>query len=683
MIGLLLPATVFGLVLQRPPPLGAARAALPLKAAPHMVASSDEHVYRGTPIGDQVTAIDATKSFLASSALRAVVGPLVSSTIALALFSRGKVEKDKDAGPIVGTIETVIRKLVKPTGSNNWKEMGYATYPPYDYSKIYPSMNKPSTPVDVSGAMMMFDGKLDDLTIGYVFTAGKIVRLIRLAIASILEILTGSLRGKDMFEEAYGEFLEEPSTVTRTLSSGTTDAAFAEQFLAGTNPLMIERVTDVGKVPEGGQTLVEELKSQGKDLQTLADANKLFVVSYDVLTPFERTRKQLFGATSSTFMLPLPVVLLEIRDMPTGPALMPLGIQLDTETTDSLDFEANCPVILPDSPNWASAKACVLTSDSSVHEWISHLARTHLTMEPHIIAVNNKLKQHNHRVFQFLEPHLMDTLFLNVAARETLLTYKGDCVADSNFAIGAGQVLEIAQTYWQNYDFFKYSFEGDLASRGFGPDEAPLPGYYYQHDGQMMWDSLGRYCEDFVDQFYPTDDAVKTDSDVQAWAAETQNPAQGNVPGFPNEIHSKKLLTKTLQSIIGIGTIHHNGVNFPQFDYMSFQPNRPSVTLTSFAGYESYEQRHKTIKQNARSIALITSVLTLPSDHSLLDLEPGAFFKNDELAKDKFASIYKNLKHDLGGLTKTIDARNKDLLRNKGIPYEYLRPDKVACGIDI
>jgi len=585
------------------------------------------------------------------------------------------VEPDDDANELVGTVGTILRKLIKPTGSTNWRQMGYTTCPSYDYTKNYPWDDRGS--VDVSGCPKIFDGELNDLTMGYVFSAGKILRVILRAIEIVIELLTGSQRGKSMFDAAYGSIISEPAAVKRGISD---DAGFAQQFLSGTNPLMIKRVTDIGEVPEEGHKLLGELKSRGKDLQALAAADKLFMVTYDVLKPYERTRKE---AEGTTFLLPLPVVLLELRDdMPGGPALMPLGIQLDQCTTDSLEFEDNNAVVLPDSreSDWASAKACVLTADSSVHEWISHLGRTHLTMEPHILAVNNKLRKHNHRVFQFLEPHLMDTLFLNVAARQTLLGWDGGSTSDTSFAIGAGQVLETAQAYWKDYDFFKFSVEGDLTARGFGPDDPPLPGYYYQHDGQKMWEALGRYCADFVNEFYPTDSDVENDVDLQAWAAETANPEEANVPGFPEKIGSKELLAKTLQAIIGIGTIHHNGVNFPQFDYMSSQPNRPSVVLTSRAGYDSYEHRHKTVTSNSRNIALITQVLTLPSDHTLLDLKPGPFFRNDEAAKDKFAKIYDNLKHDLEKhVTPPIEARNKGLQ----VPYEYLRPDKVACGIDI
>ena len=65
------------------------------------------------------------------------------------------------------------------------------------------------------------------------------------AIEVIIEVVTGRLRSKGMFESAYGNIISEPDAVKRGI---TDDAAFAQQFLSGTNPFMIKRVTDIRKV---------------------------------------------------------------------------------------------------------------------------------------------------------------------------------------------------------------------------------------------------------------------------------------------------------------------------------------------------------------------------------------------------------------------------------------------------
>ena len=50
---------------------------------------------------------------------------------------------------------------------------------------------------------------------------------------------------KGMFDAPYGNIIPEPAAVKRGIHD---DASFAQQFLSGTNPLMIKRVTDIREV---------------------------------------------------------------------------------------------------------------------------------------------------------------------------------------------------------------------------------------------------------------------------------------------------------------------------------------------------------------------------------------------------------------------------------------------------
>lgn len=138
----------------------------------------------GNPLNETVSWIENFKTLVATSAITsgiATISPVVSIGIGLVLLSRGKVEKDADANELVGTLKTILMKLVLPRGSTNWRHMDYAKVPAYDYTNVslhtqtYPLDDRGSVSVD--GCPKIFKGDLNDLTMGYVFSVGKILQV--------------------------------------------------------------------------------------------------------------------------------------------------------------------------------------------------------------------------------------------------------------------------------------------------------------------------------------------------------------------------------------------------------------------------------------------------------------------------------------------------------------------------
>jgi len=68
---------------------------------------------------------------------------------------------------------------------------------------------------------------------------------------------------------------------------------------------------------------------------------------------------------------------------------------------------------------WMTAKSVVQMADSNYHELVSHLGRTHLFIEPFVVATNHLPKDHNLR--KLLKPHLLGTVFIN---SERLIAYE-------------------------------------------------------------------------------------------------------------------------------------------------------------------------------------------------------------------------------------------------------------------
>jgi arachidonate 15-lipoxygenase len=80
------------------------------------------------------------------------------------------------------------------------------------------------------------------------------------------------------------------------------------------------------------------------------------------------------------------------------------------------------PIFTPlDGDNWMTAKTVLQMADSNYHELISHLAQTHLFIEPFVLATNRCFTD-NHAVKVLLKPHLQGTILINYGAHKKFIS---------------------------------------------------------------------------------------------------------------------------------------------------------------------------------------------------------------------------------------------------------------------
>jgi hypothetical protein len=329
---------------------------------------------------------------------------------------------------------------------------------------------------------------------------------------------------------------------------------------------------------------------------------------------------------------------------------------------------------------------------SSSLSYLNHLFPQHSkytfrsAVEPHIIAIHNTLKKHNHKLYTFVKPLCKDTLLLNYAARSTLASYGADSMGDLMSSVGVGQYLQVFQKKWQKYDFFKSSgLDAELESRGFTED-FDMPAYLYREDGMKLWKAYESFAMDFVDELYSSDADVAADEVVQEWARETSYTNKGAVPGFPTSFSDKATVGKVLQTLMWMTSGLHAAVNFPQYDFYAYAPNKPlgaRASIEDFPTDESEEEQRKWIFNTfmpdldstvANQITL-TDILTLPSTHTVNVL--------DKQFESVGTASYKSFKKELATIGKGITKRNKKAKANGDAVYHYLHPDVVPASIDI
>lgn len=216
--------------------------------------------------------------------------------------------------------------------------------------------------------------------------------------------------------------------------------------------------------------------------------------------------------------------------------------------------------------------------------------------------------------------------------------------------------------------------------------------YPYATDGLLIWDAIKQWVTDCTAHFYPEPDLVQSDTELQAWWTEIRTVGHGDKkdePWWP-ELKTPDDLIQILTTIIWTASGHHSAVNFGQFDYGAYFPNRPTIARSLMPCEEPSPEFEAKFMERPEAFLLesfpsqvqatvIMSILDVLSNHSPDEeyiggqLEP--YWEDDKVIKAAFERFHGSLMQIEG----IIDARNTDKnLKNRSgagvVPYELLKP---------
>jgi arachidonate 15-lipoxygenase len=331
------------------------------------------------------------------------------------------------------------------------------------------------------------------------------------------------------------------------------DLWFAWQRVAGPNPVVIERVLTQGQI------FITESVYQGiipgESLQATFEKGRLYLTDYSRLI-------SLAADPGTGKYITTPKALFVVKER----VLIPLAIQIDSI------------ILTPDADywSWQIAKTLVQIADSNYHELISHLGQTHLVVEPFVIATHRQLAA-NHPLSVLLLPHFEGTLFINDQAQSKLIGKGGSVDQLLAGSIDASRKLTIEA--FQTFDFNNAFLPVAIKARGV-EDTNTLPVYPYRDDGLLIWNAIHQWVSDYARVYYPDDDKVKADEELQAWVKELQNEGRIKNIGEDGAIKTFNYLIDTLTLIIFTASAQHAAVNFPQGEIMSYAPAFPLAGYT-------------------------------------------------------------------------------------------------------
>ncbi|TYG56424.1 hypothetical protein ES288_D08G063000v1 [Gossypium darwinii] len=218
-----------------------------------------------------------------------------------------------------------------------------------------------------------------------------------------------------------------------------------------------------------------------------------------------------------------------------------------------------------------------------------------------------------------------------------------------------------------------------------------LEDYPYAKDGIEIWTAIETWVTEYCNVFYLNDNDVKEDEEIQEWWNEIKTRGhKDRTEGWYN-INTFESLVKALTTLIWITSGLHAAVNFGQYGYGGWPPNRPML-LRKFLPRDEKEMEDMDIMKfmeemlpDKFQMKLAIAVMDLLSRHTSDEVylgqtspqkEPPLIEDHDFIIQKKFKEFRENLK----AIERNIKERNKEyLLMNRWgdakIPYKLLYPD--------
>jgi arachidonate 15-lipoxygenase len=446
------------------------------------------------------------------------------------------------------------------------------------------------------------------------------------------------------------------------------DLTFASMRVAGPNPAMLARMTAPDlrfPVTETQYQSVIEADSLGRAMSE----GRVYITDYAVLS----------GALDGTFgtnpqiqkfaYAPLAMFAVPPADS-SDRSLVPIAIQCGQSPTEY-------PVITPatGAEIWQMAKTVVQIADANFHEAIAHFARTHLFVEPFVIATHRQLAV-GHPLFQLLVPHFQGTLAINFAAHDFLVAPKGGVNDLLSSTIDNSRVAFVKGV--QSQGFNASMLPRQLRDRGVD-DATALPIYPYRDDGLLVWEAIHQWVAAYLGLFYSSDTAVTSDTEIQNWGAELVAFDGARVHDFGDlgngQIETLAYLVDAVATIIFTASAQHAAVNFPQSSIMSYAPAMPT------AGYAS---ARSISSGNVNLFDLLPPLDQAQSQLNLVYLLGSVYFtklgfyEDGHFTDPRVAAPLQVFQQRLQAINGIVDERN-----HSRPVYDHLKPDKIPQSINI
>ncbi|XP_031272107.1 linoleate 9S-lipoxygenase 5 [Pistacia vera] len=510
---------------------------------------------------------------------------------------------------------------------------------------------------------------------------------------------------KELFRNDGERFMKFPlpDVIKDDKSAWRSDEEFGREMLAGVNPIIISHIREFPpasnldpKVYGNQNSSITRDDIQGNmnglTVDEAIEKKKLFILDHhDALMPY---LQKINSTTTKTYA---SRTLLLLQDDGT---LKPLAIELSLPHPQGDHHGAVNKVFTPaehgiEGTIWQLAKAYAAVNDSGYHQLVSHWLNTHAVIEPFVIATNRQLSV-IHPIYKLLHPHYRDTMNINAYARQILINADGVL---ERTVFPARYALEMSSGIYKNWVFTEQALPADLLKRGVAEPDSSQPhgvrllieDYPFAVDGLEIWSAIETWVREYCSFYYPTDELIQGDNELQSWWHEVRNVGHGNrkdEPWWP-EMQTRDELVQSCTIVIWVASALHAAVNFGQYPYAGYLPNRPTVSRRFMPepGTPEYAElaEHpdvaflKTITAQLQTL-LGVSLIEILSRHSTDEVYLGQRDTPGWTSDDEPLAAFERFRERLIKIEKKIiemndDKRWKNRVGPVNLPYTLLYPN--------
>jgi arachidonate 15-lipoxygenase len=444
------------------------------------------------------------------------------------------------------------------------------------------------------------------------------------------------------------------------------DENFAIMRVAGWNPAVIERLDALPKnFPFTDKLFRNHPLFKNDSIASALKEKRLFMTDYKALEILQNGNQP-----NGEKYCYSPIALFAIDK--SEKKLRPVAIQCGQ---DPKEF----PIFTPQSSEWSwkMAKSVVNSADGNHHELVTHLSRTHLYLEPFVVATYRQLSA-RHPLFRLLVPHFQGTIFINYLAKAKLIAPGGgvDYLLSGTIASDAGVAVQSVLDLKFNESFFPVSLKKRKVD-----DPAFLEYYPYRDDGLLVWTAIENWVKSYLKVFYQHKEDITQDFELQLWAKEVSSLTGGRVKDFGEDGNGKletlDYLVLAATQIIFTASAGHSSVNFPQRELMLYAPQVPLALYDEAPkANQNYTEKDWISMLPTLDIASLQLNLgyTLGAIYfTKLGEYPTFWFRNP--VKEKTLDTYQE---ELKKVEQIIHSRNKTRY-----PYPFMLPSRLTQSINV